>query len=106
MFIILSFNFSKPIFLEGHVKRIEIGWDDTKLKAAERLKLLNNTKAAWEAYALGLENIAVEFDKAEEEIKKVKKRFNLQAANDDLALRQKIYNDTHKVITGSFVANS
>jgi len=90
----------KPIFLEGHVKRIEIGWDDTKLKAAERLKLLNNTKAAWEAYALGLENIAVEFDKAEEEIKKVKKRFNLQAANDDLALRQKIYNDTHKVITG------
>merc|ERR1712045_1087892 len=86
--------------LEGHVKRIEIGWDDTKLKAAERLKLLNNTKAAWEAYALGLENIAVEFDKAEEEIKKVKKRFNLQAANDDLALRQKIYNDTHKVITG------
>ena len=87
-------------------KRIEIGWDDTKLKAAERLKLLNNTKAAWEAYTLGLENIAVEFDKAEEEIKKVKKRFNLQAANDDLALRQKIYNDTHKVITGSFVANS
>ena len=103
MFIILSFNFSKPIFLEGHVKRIEIGWDDTKLKAAERLKLLNNTKAAWEAYALGLENIAVEFDKAEEEIKKVKKRFNLQAANDDLALRTKIYNDTHKVITGSIV---
>ena len=100
---ILSLNSSKPIFLEGHVRRIEVGWDDTKVKAADRLKLLNNTKAAWEAYALGLENIAIEFEKAEEEIKKVKKRFNLQAANDDLALRTKIYNDTHKVITGSIV---
>jgi DNA repair ATPase RecN len=61
---------------------------------------LTNTKAAWEGYAVGLEEIAVEFDKAEEEIKKIKKRFNLQAANDDLALRVKIYNDTNKVITG------
>ena len=62
---------------------------------------MTNTKAAWEGYAIGLETIAEEFEKAEEEIKKVKKRFNLQAACDDLAARQKIYNDTNKTITGT-----
>ena len=86
--------------MDGHVRRIEVGWDDTKEKATTRLKLLTNTKAAWEGYAIGLETIAEEFEKAEEEIKKVKKRFNLQAACDDLAARQKIYNDTNKTITG------
>jgi len=93
-------NPDKPKFLDSHVKRIEDGWDDTKQKASTRLDLLNNTKAAWEGYASGLENIAAEFEKAEEEIKKIKKRFNLQAACDDLAKRQKIYNDTNKTITG------
>ena len=87
--------------MDGHVRRIEVGWDDTKEKATTRLKLLTNTKAAWEGYAMGLETIAEEFEKAEEEIKKVKKRFNLQAACDDLAARQKIYNDTNKTITGT-----
>ena len=95
------FHSSKPKFLDGHVRRIEVGWDDTKEKATTRLKLLTNTKAAWEGYAIGLETIAEEFEKAEEEIKKVKKRFNLQAACDDLAARQKIYNDTNKTITGT-----
>merc|ERR1712168_1580201 len=70
-------NPDKPKFLDSHVGRIEQGWDETKEKASARLTLLNNTKAAWEGYGAGLENIAVEFDKAEEEIKKVKKRFNL-----------------------------
>jgi len=93
-------NPDKPKFLDSHVKRIEDGWDDTKEKASTRLQLLNNTKAAWEGYASGLENIAAEFEKAEEEIKKIKKRFNLQAACDDLSKRQKIYNDTNKTITG------
>ena len=37
------------------------------------MDLLNNTKAAWEGYYAGLENIAIEFEKAEEQIKKVKK---------------------------------
>jgi len=97
---ILLGNPDKPKFLDGHVRRIEVGWDDTKEKATTRLKLLTNTKAAWEGYAIGLETIAEEFEKAEEEIKKVKKRFNLQAACDDLAARQKIYNDTNKTITG------
>merc|ERR1719411_382840 len=97
---ILLGNPDKPKFLDGHVRRIEVGWDDTKEKATTRLKLLTNTKAAWEGYAIGLETIAEEFEKAEEEIKKVKKRFNLQAACDDLATRQKIYNDTNKTITG------
>merc|ERR1712008_394802 len=65
-------NPDKPKFLDSHVSRIKEGWDITKEKAVARLELLNNTKAAWEGYYAGLENIAVEFEKAEEEIKKVK----------------------------------
>jgi len=95
-------NPDKPRFLEGHVKRIVDGWDDTKEKAQARLKLLNNTKDAWVGYAEGLENIAVEFEKGDDEIKKVKKRFNLAAACEDLAKRQKIYNDTKNTIEGMF----
>jgi len=95
-------NPDKPRFLESHVKMIVDGWDDTKDKASARLKLLKNTKDAWEGYAEGLENIAVEFDKGEEEIKKIKKRFNLQAAFEDLEKRQKIFNDTKKTIDGMF----
>merc|ERR1712165_497364 len=75
---VLLENPDKPKFLEGHLNRIIVGWDDTKEKAQTRLTFLQNTKAAWVGYYSGLENIAVEFDKAEEEIKKVKKRFNLQ----------------------------
>merc|ERR1719445_2835264 len=63
-------NPDKPKFLEANVKRIEEGWDDTKKKAQDRLKLAN------------------EFDIAEEEIKKVKKHFNLEAAVADLKKRQ------------------
>jgi len=95
-------NPDKPKFLEGHVKRIVDGWDDTKEKAQARLKLLNNTKDAWVGYAEGLENIAVEFEKGDEEIKKVKKRFNLQAALEDLAKRQKLFSDTKNTIEGMF----
>merc|ERR1712110_115903 len=93
-------NPDKPKFLDSHVTRIEDGWDETKDKASQRLELLNNTKAAWEGYASGLDNIAVEFDKAEEEIKKVKKRFNLQAAVEDLERRQKIFAATKGTIDG------
>merc|ERR1712042_64685 len=82
----------KPKFLEGHVQRIEVGWDDTKQKAQDRLKLLTETKDAWVGYAENNETIAVSFDKAEEEIKKVKKHFNLDAAKEDLAKRQDIFN--------------
>ena len=57
------------------MKRIEVGWDDTKQKAQDRLKLLQETKDAWVGYAENNEKIAAEFDKAEEEMKKVKKRF-------------------------------
>jgi len=95
-------NPDKPKFLDSHVSRIKDGWDLTKEKATQRLELLNNTKAAWEGYYAGLENIAVEFEKAEEEIKKVKKRFHLQSAVDDLAKRQKIFTDTKGVIDGMF----
>merc|ERR1712088_1298137 len=48
--------------------------------------------------------IATEFDKGDEEIKKIKKRFNLQAAFEDLAKRQKIFNDTKNTIEGMFSA--
>jgi len=95
-------NPDKPKFLDSHVARIKEGWDLTKEKANQRLELLNNTKAAWEGYYAGLENIAVEFEKAEEEIKKVKKRFHLQSAKDDLEKRQKIFADTKGVIEGMF----
>ena len=97
-----NFFFSKPKFLDKHVTRIKKGWDLTKDKATQRLDLLNNTKAAWEGYYTGLENIAIEFEKAEEQIKKVKKRFNLQSAIDDLAKRKTIFEDTKKTIDGMF----
>ncbi len=90
--------FSKPRFLDSHVQRIEMGWDETKQKAQGRLDLLVKTKAAWEGYAEGLEQIASEFEKADDEIKKVKKRFHLQSALEDLEKRQKIFNDTKNVI--------
>merc|ERR1712048_166097 len=35
-------NPDKPKFLDSHVTRIEVGWDDTKEKAQARLQLLNN----------------------------------------------------------------
>merc|ERR1740128_1521803 len=94
----------KPKFLEGNVKRIEEGWDDTKKKAQERLKLLNETKEAFIGYAENNETIATEFEIAEEEIKKVKKHFNLEAANADLKKRQDIYNKSNDTITGLFAS--
>merc|ERR1719420_1069591 len=82
-------NPDKPKFLDSHVTRIKEGWDVTKDKATQRLELLNNTKNAWEGYYAGLDNIAAAFEKAEDEIKKVKKRFALENAKEDLAKRQK-----------------
>jgi len=95
-------NPDKPRFLEGHVQRIELGWDDTKQKAQDRLTLLTETKNAWEGYAVNNETIASDFEKAEDEIKKIKKRFNLDAAKEDLKKRQDIYNNTNKTINGIF----
>merc|ERR1719391_1416910 len=92
----------KPKFLEGHVQRIEVGWDDTKQKAQDRLKLLTETKDAWLGYAENNETIASEFEKAEDEIKKVKKRFNLQSALDDLKKRQDLYNNSNDSINTLF----
>merc|ERR1712158_154332 len=93
-------NPDKPKFLESHVQRIEIGWDDTKAKAQSRLQLLTETKDAWVGYAENSETIVVEYDKAEEEIKKVKKRFQLDAANEDLKKRQGIFKHTKDTIDG------
>jgi len=94
----------KPRFLEGHVKRIEEGWDDTKTKAQERLKLLQETKDAWVGYAENNETIANEFDIAEEEIKKIKKHFNLDAALADLQKRQDLCNKSNNNINGLFMS--
>merc|ERR1712212_555926 len=95
-------NPDKPKFLEGNVKRIEEGWDDTKKKAQDRLQLLNETKDAFIGYAENNETIATEFEVAEEEIKKVKKIFNLEAANADLKKRQDILKKSTDTINGLF----
>merc|ERR1712115_700782 len=71
-----------------------------KPKFQERLKLLNDTKEAWIGYAENSEVIVVEIEKGLEEITKVKKKFNLEQAFEDLAKRQKIYNDTKDSIMG------
>jgi len=99
---VLLQNPDKPKFLDSHVQRIQEGWDDTKNKAQERLTLLNDTKAAWEGYAENNIKIAEEFDKCEEETKKVKKRFNLEAAFEDLARRQAIYSQTQATVHGIY----
>ena len=52
-------NPDKPKFLESHVQRIKEGWDLTKSKAQERLKLLNDTKEAWIGYAENLSLIHI-----------------------------------------------
>merc|ERR1712128_212755 len=95
-------NPDKPKFLEGNVQRIEAGWDDTKTKAQDRLKLLNETKDAFIGYAENSEIIVTEFEVAEEEIKKVKKIFNLDAANADLKKRQDLLKKSSDSINGLF----
>merc|ERR1719511_442453 len=92
----------KPKFLEGNVKRIQEGWDDTKKKAQDRLKLLQDTKEAWVGYAENNETIAAQFEVAEEEIKLVKKRYNLEAALADMKKRQDLYNKSNNTISGLF----
>merc|ERR1719232_2398147 len=84
-------NPDKPKFLEANVKRIQDGWEDTKNKATDRLQLLSETNAT-------------DFETAEEEIKKVKKIFNLDAANADLKKRQDILKKTDDGINGLFTS--
>merc|ERR1711956_128760 len=86
------------------VARIQEGWDDTKKKAQDRLKLLQDTKEAWVGYAENNETIAAEFEVAEEEIKKVKKRYALDDATSDLKKRQDLYNKSNNTINGLFKA--
>merc|ERR1712012_1384315 len=95
-------NPDKPKFLEANVKRIQDGWEDTKQKATDRLQLLTETKDAFIGYAENNETIANEFDIAEEEIKKVKRIFNLEAANADLKKRQDILKNSTDTINGLF----
>ena len=58
-------NPDKPKFLEGNVKKIQEGWEETKEKAAGRLKLLQDTKEAWIGYAENSETIASDFEYCE-----------------------------------------
>merc|ERR1712198_610878 len=53
-------------------------------------------------YAENNETIASEFEKAEDEIKKVKKRFNLQSAIEDLKKRQTIFKTSNDSINTLF----
>jgi len=95
-------NPEKPKFLEANVARIREGWEDTKSKAKERLELLTSTKNSWNGYADESATIATEFEVADEEIKKIKKRYNLENAMDDLKKRQDIYRDTNNKISSIF----
>merc|ERR1719489_281451 len=95
-------NPEKPKFLESHVKGIEVGWDETRQKAQDRLKLLNDTKDAWIGYGENNESIASEFEVAEENIKKIKKRYNLEDALSDLKKRQDLFNRSNDTINGLF----
>jgi len=97
-------NPDKPKFLEANVKRIDEGWDNTKQKAQDRLQLLNETKDAFIGYAENNETIATEFEIAEEEIKKIKKIFNLEAANVDLKKRQDLFAKSNTTVTGLFAS--
>jgi len=99
---VLLQNPDKPKFLDSHVKRIEEGWDDTKDKAQARLTLLTNTKSAWEGFADGNIKVLEEFDKCEDETKKVKKLFNLEAAFEDLAKRKEILEVTRNGVQGTY----
>merc|ERR1712106_1096462 len=68
----------------------------------DRLKLLNETKDAFIGYAENSEIIVTEFEVAEEEIKKVKKIFNLDAANADRKKRQDLLKKSSDSINGLF----
>merc|ERR1711953_1612524 len=74
----------------------------TKMKAQERLKLLQDTKEAWVGYAENNDTIIVEIEKGIEEIKKIKKRFALEDAFTDLAKRQDLLNKTRDSIMGLY----
>merc|ERR1712117_364976 len=97
-------NPDKPKFLEANVQRIQEGWEDTKNKAQDRLQLLNETKSAFIGYAENSESVYREFDTAEDEIKKVKKIFNLDAANADLKKRQDLLKRSDETINGLFAS--
>jgi len=97
-------NPDKPKFLEGNVARIQEGWEDTKEKAQTRLKLLQDTKDAWIGYAENSETIAADFEYCEEEIKKVKKKFNLLAAQDDLKKRQELFTGAKSKVDNLFTS--
>merc|ERR1711963_1023763 len=75
---------------------------ETKMKAQERLKLLQDTKEAWVGYAENNDTIVVEIEKGIEEIKKIKKRFALEDAFTDLAKRQDLLNKTRDSIMGLY----
>merc|ERR1711881_543774 len=60
--------------------------------------------SAFIGYAENNETIATEFEIAEEEIKKVKKMFNLEAANADLKKRQDLLKKSTDTIDGLFAS--
>merc|ERR550532_1667160 len=45
-------NPDKPKFLEGNVKKIQEGWEETKDKAAGRLKPIQASLVSWRSFSL------------------------------------------------------
>merc|ERR1712018_1080740 len=100
-------NPDKPKFLEGNVKKIQEGWEETKEKAAGRLKLLQDTKEAWIGYAENSETIASNFEYCEEEIKKAKDKtsegenqFSLEKMESTLGELKNIFKAKEKLVEG------
>merc|ERR1712050_310515 len=86
-------NPDKPKFLEKHVSQIQDGWELTKEKAQERLKLLNDTKEAWIGYAENNEVIANEIEKGIEEIEDIKNASDKMAPEDRVARTMDLQED-------------
>merc|ERR1712008_556196 len=62
-------NPDKPKFLESHVSRIELGWDDTKMKAQEKVKTecdnFSEDVKFWAEYKTGIKEFAPWLSQAE-----------------------------------------
>merc|ERR1712158_234064 len=63
---------------------------------------MGDTKEAWVGHGENNETIAAQFEVAEEEIKLVKKRYNLEDALSDMKKRQDLYNKSNNTISGLF----
>merc|ERR1711881_578486 len=90
----------KPKFLEGNVKRIQEGWDDTKKKAQDRLKLLQDTKEAWVGYAENNETIASVFEAVEAKLEVVTRFKDTVAVVEEFCTALVNFDNSLKAVDG------